>query len=74
MGIKERVRKLENRVMPKKTVFVMVGWENPGETEEEAWERHLRDHPEDKDAAHKIFFRFSGWGNENAQEPDKKDK
>jgi hypothetical protein len=67
-SIKKRLEKLENRTMPQKTVYLMVGWEVPGETEEEAWERHLREHPEDKDATNKILFRFVGWLEEYAHE------
>jgi hypothetical protein len=59
-GIKKRLEKLEDRVMPKKTVYLLVGWGNQGKTKEEAWERHLREHPEDKGATNKIIFCYMG--------------
>jgi hypothetical protein len=67
-GIKKRLSSLENKVMPKKTGYLSVGWKVPGETVEEAWDRHLREHPEDRDATNKIIFRYVGWHGEYAQE------
>lgn len=67
MKLKKRIAKLEESTGSGRTVVLGVGYRNPGETEEEAWERHLQAHPEDR-GAKRLVIHFVGWRAEN--EPD----
>jgi hypothetical protein len=49
-NLKKRLERLEGG--RPKTAIVIV---KPGETEEEAWEKHLAEHPEDE-RAEKVFY------------------
>jgi hypothetical protein len=49
-NLKKRLERLEGG--RRGTAFVVI---QPGQTQEEAWQRHLAEHPEDEQAE-KVFF------------------
>jgi hypothetical protein len=65
-NLKRRVESLEGGWRGRGAPIIIV---YSGETTEEAWQRHLAEHPEDEKAEDRLIFKRSGQGPPSAPPP-----